>query len=98
MQVIEIDSYVPKRVPVSGSLVLSTTGADVGATITRTSDVDWELFCTAAWFVGTASEQLRPVAANEIYNVPSSSLGSVYAKSASGTPTLVAMGWFKVTP
>jgi hypothetical protein len=91
VQVIVIDNCVPRRAPVTGSLALSTTGADLVA-ITGTSTIGWELTCSAAWLIGDADGQERPVAANEIFNVPSDKLANWYAKSASGTPTLYALG------
>jgi hypothetical protein len=99
MQTIEVDSYMPARTPVQGSKALSTTPVDLGAdgNITSTSDTGWELHCTAAWLVGTSSGQLREVAANEAWFVPSCSLAGTYAKVASGTPTLVATGYIRTS-
>ena len=95
-QTIQVDEYAPARTPVQSSVVLSTSAADLGASISDPSAVHWELVCAAAWLIGTSAAQLRPVAANEPYNVPSSSLSGWYAKSASATPTLVATGAQKV--
>jgi hypothetical protein len=96
-QTISIDEYIPHRLPVLETVVMSTTAVDLGATITEPSHIPWELTCTAAWFVGTSSDQLRPVAANQPYNVPSSHLSGWYVKAAAATPTLVIMGARKVT-
>lgn len=91
-QTIEVDSYAPKRTPLQPTATLSTTEINLGATIADESDVYWELVCAASWFVGTSTGQLRPVAANEVYNVPSRSLDGWYARAGSGTPTLIATG------
>jgi hypothetical protein len=99
MQTIEVDSYVPTRTPVQGSKALSTTAVNLGAAgnITAKSDTGWELWCAVAWLVGDSTGQLRTVAANEAFYVPSCSLAGWYAKVASGTPTLVATGARKVS-
>lgn len=96
-QTISVDSYEPERMPVQSSIVLNAaTGTDLGAMAAR-SHIGWELFCTAAWFIGTNAAQMRPVAANEIFNVPSGTLSGWYAKAAAATPTLIAMGAQKVS-
>jgi hypothetical protein len=92
MQTIQVGHSEPAREPVQSTMALSTTAAHIGATITTRSEVGFELVCASAWFIGTSADQLRPVAATEVYNVPSSSLSGWYAKSAAGTPTLVATG------
>jgi hypothetical protein len=91
-QTIEMDRYVPARTPVQGSVVLSTTAANLGTTITELSDTGWELFCSADWLIGTSDGPVRPVAADEIFLVPSSSLSGWYAESVAATPTVYAVG------
>lgn len=99
-QTIEIDRFVPERVPVQATKALSTSAVDLGASgnITSESDTGWELWCASAWLVGDANGQVREVAAKEVFRVESNSLAGVYAKVASSTPTLVATGFRKVTP
>jgi hypothetical protein len=98
-QTIEVDSFEPEREPVQRSKALSTTAVDLGATgnITATSDTGWELWCASAWLVGDSAGQLRAVAANEAWFVPSRSLAGTYAKVSGGTPTLVATGYLKAS-
>jgi hypothetical protein len=52
----------------------------------------WELVSASAWLVGDAEGQARPVAANEPWSPPGNTLAGVFAKSASGTITLVITG------
>jgi hypothetical protein len=96
-QTIEVDSFMPERTPVQGSKVLGTTAVDLGDDIASESDTGWELHCASAWLVGTSTGQLRAVAANEAWFVPSRSLAGTHAKVSSGTPTLVATGYLKAS-
>jgi hypothetical protein len=92
-QTIDIDGYVPPRAPQQATVSLDTTPAvHLGASITWLSHAGYRLRSTSAWYVGDASGQEELVAANEVYYVPSGSLATWYAKSASGTIALVVTG------
>jgi hypothetical protein len=73
-------------------IALSTTGADLGDTVSTSAPGGWELFCENNWYVGDENGQARLVAANEPWYPPGSTLVGVYAKSALGTPNLIATG------
>jgi hypothetical protein len=96
-QTIEMGSHMPQREPVQGSKVLGTSAVNLGTDITSESDTGWELHCASAWLVGDSAGQLRAVAANEAWFVPSRTLAGTYAKVSSGTPTLVATGYIKAS-
>lgn len=77
---------------VQQSIALTTEAQNLGAAEARESLAGWELISTSAWFVGDAEGQARPIAANEPWSPPSSVLAGVWAKSASGSITLVCTG------
>ena len=80
------------RAPTQQTVALSTSAANLGATVTAVSPAGWRLWCASDWYVGDEDGQAELVAGGVAYVVPSSSLSGWYAKSASGTPTLVATG------
>lgn len=91
-QTIETDAYVPTRTPQQGTVSLPATATHLGAEITWLSHAGYRLKSSSAWLIGDADGQVETVAANEAYYVPSGSLSGWYAKSASGTISLIVTG------
>lgn len=88
-QTIETDAYVPARAPQQGTVSLPATATHLGASITWLSHAGYDRWSSSAWLIGDESGQARAVAANTAYYVPSGSLLRWYAKSASGTISLI---------
>jgi hypothetical protein len=90
------DEYVPPRTPGHFTIALSTTAIDLGDTTAGGSSyyshAAFRLWCASDWYIGNATAQLELIPAGSPYALPSATLLGWYAKSASGTPNLIATG------
>ena len=94
--VIPIDEYVPARVPVQSVVSLDASAINLGTLVTGDSAAAFELWSASAWLVGDMNGQARLVAGNEPFVIPSGRLSGWYAKSVSGTISLIVTGAQKV--
>ncbi len=69
--------------------------ANLGTTATETCDGGWDLIVPVDQvdiFIGTSSEQLRPLVAGVPFYVPSSTLTGWYVKSSGAASQVIATG------
>lgn len=85
------DEYVPARQPTQATIELTGTAKNLGGVTGSTvqSNAGFDAWSASAWYVGDSSAQARLVAANEPFSIPSCSLSGWYAKSSSGTISLI---------
>lgn len=94
------DEYVPARpldqvtIPLTGTAI--DLGGDSGNSIK--SHAGFDLWSSSAWYIGDEQGQARLVAANEAFSLPSGSLSGAWAKSSSGSITLVVTGARRALP